>query len=152
MSGMDHLGVPDEFEGDQPQSAIDVVVANLVHITLDRGEDQEIDLTHVGETPRDRVRVGQVEADPPGLAADLFRSRLRSSLVPSRHDHFAAVVGVRLREFAPQPLRATDDNHLSHCPASINGASPRRQRRNPTNPQLQARIGSVALTDPFSWG
>ena len=68
---MDHLGVADELERDQPQSAIDVVVANLVHVTLDRGEDEEIDLTHIGETPRDRVRVGQVEADPAGAAADI---------------------------------------------------------------------------------
>ena len=124
---MDHLGVADELERDEAQSAVDVVLVNVVHVTLDRGEDEVIDLSHVREAARDRVRIGKVEADSAGAAADLGRGRLGSGLVSSRHDDVVAVVGVRLREFATQSLRATDDDDVPCC----HSLSPLAGRRTP---------------------
>jgi hypothetical protein len=101
---VDHLGVADELECDEPESAVDVVLAHLVHIALDRSEHEVIDCFQVRQLTCDRVWLGKVERDAAGAAADLVRGRLSAGEVSS------GVVWIR-----PSP----DDARASNMDASL---------------------------------
>ena len=70
---VDHLGVADELERDQPQRAADVVLVHVVHVTLDRGEHEVVDFAQVRKVVRNRVRLGEIESDTAGATADVGR-------------------------------------------------------------------------------
>ena len=129
---VDHLGVADELHGDEPQRGVDLVLAHLVHVPLDRGEDEVVDLAHALEGGRDRVRLREIEPDPARRPADLLRGGLRAGLVPAGHDHLAAVVGVGLRELAAESLRAADDDDAAHTSLLSSRATKTRPRPLPT--------------------
>ena len=88
---------------------------HLVHVALDRDEDEVVDVADVREPAGDRVRLGEIEPDTSGVAADLLRGSLRAGLIPAGHDHLAALVGVGLRELAAESLRAADDDDAAVC-------------------------------------
>jgi hypothetical protein len=77
-----------------------------------------VDIAHALQGPRDRVRLGEIEADAARRAADLLGGGVGAGLVPSGHDDVTAVIGVGLRELAPEPLRPADDDDgaFSHPP------------------------------------
>ena len=112
---VDHLGVADELHGHEPQRRVDLVLADTVDVTFDRGENEVVDLAHAFEGARDHVRVGEVEPDPSCRATDLARGRFRPGLVPARHDHVTTFVGIGLSELAAEPLRAADDEDAAGC-------------------------------------
>src|SRR5439155_2759639 len=102
----------------------------------DRSEHEVLDSVDLRETVRDRVRLCQVEADSACAATDLAGRSVRTRLLPSRHDHLAAVVGVRLRKLTPESLRGADDDDrvIGHdtSPFSLpEGGSPRTRRGEP---------------------
>ena len=76
---VDHLRVPDELQRDQPQGGVDVVLAHRVHVTLDGGEHEVVDVAHVGASgPRSNAdRRGRTRG-----RACCLRSRPR----PPRHE------------------------------------------------------------------
>ena len=73
---VDDLGVPDELERDEGHRALDVVVADPVLVAVDGG-DHEIPHRPDGRQCVTQVlRLGEVEGDAAGRAADLGRDLL----------------------------------------------------------------------------
>ena len=77
-----------------------------------------IDPADVLEPGGDRVRLGEIEPDTSGVAADFLRGSLRAGLISAGHDDVAPVVRVRLRELAAETLRSADDDDVSRLPCS----------------------------------
>jgi hypothetical protein len=127
QEGVDHLRVADELHRDEPERCVDLVLADLVDVALDRSEDEMVDVLDARKSAGDRVRLRKVEPKAAGAPADLARSGVRARLIPTRDDDVPAVVCVRLGELAAESLRAADDDDGSHAVL----LSHRRRRADP---------------------
>src|SRR5262249_41992256 len=104
------LGVPHELERHEVDGAIDVVVANGVHIPGDRGHDEPVDVADARELPRQLVRGGEVERHPLRRAADLRRRGFRSRPIASAQDDLASTRRVDTSDLEADSRGAADDD------------------------------------------
>ena len=118
---VDRLGVADHLERHEPHRRGDVVVLHRVAVPLDRREDEELDVADVGEPVADRLRLGEIEADPARRAADLLGAGGRGRGVATREHDVAAPARVELRELAAEAARPADDDDAPACHALVRG-------------------------------
>ena len=109
---VDDLRVADELERDQPQRALDVVVADGVLVALDRREHKVSDLSELGERLGDVMRLGQVERCAAHSASEFSRDRLGPCCVASVDQNIITSLGERAGKLAPDARRAADDKGL----------------------------------------
>jgi hypothetical protein len=110
---VDHLGVADQLEGGQPGGPGQLEGVDAVLVALDGRQDQVADPVHIGQPLGQLAGLGQVEADAPGLAADLAGHGRGPPGVAARQHHLAAPAGVVAGHLQPQPLGAADHDHAS---------------------------------------
>ena len=111
---MHDLGVPDQLERDQPQRPVDVVVGHGVDVTLDRGQDQAVHRVDPGHGGGDGVRLGQVEGQAGGVAADWMATAADRSA--SRPVSVTRMAGLRVvpGDFQTDAGGAADDHDAAH--------------------------------------
>src|SRR5437867_3722885 len=109
VEGVDDLGIADEFEGDEPERAADVVFADLVLIAFDRRQHQMMQRTDVLEGRRDLRRLRQVEAQAAASVTDLARRRRGTLWIAAGDDDLVVLPGKMLCQLQTQSVGSPDD-------------------------------------------
>jgi hypothetical protein len=109
---MHDLGVADEFEGDEPQGGVDVVLGDLVVVARDSRDHQVVEAPDAGQCGADLLRPGQVEGESTG--ADPLGDEVGAMGVTAGQDGLVPTPGPHPGELQPDARRTAHDEDAAH--------------------------------------